>query len=504
MERSNRWVRPAGVILLALGIRVFMCAQPACIGRDGVHFVSFAKQLADDPITWMRVTTKQPGYSGLLLGTHRLLGEVMGGDTPEGWQRCGELLALLGGVGVCAGVYFLTRRLLDEQTALVAGILAALWPQGAYLSAQVLSDMPHLALYLFGLLWVYGAMERPGLGRFALCGLIMGAAYLIRQEALGLVAGSVIGAWWWSGGKTIRKRITYVSIIILGFTVVVAPYAIVKGQIIPNKGLEDLFDTSGGASMQWAGVFPLADAFPLWQLPGRMAEAWGRSGRYVFSTLFVIGLFLKSMPRAEQRGRRLVLIVTILHLLLVVARVGKYGVLSSRYMMIPVALCLPWAAAALVMMLRLSSQRSGKRRLIIVAGICGIVSVPLVYYLSVPVNDGKQPYRAAGLWLAQHAAPEDRILAHRDLEQVMYYSGRTYPREDGWSPFTPGAGLDELKGIVAKSGAKWFVDVRGSHRGKMDEVPWFDALLGGQAAGLDPVYDAGPKEARAYVFRVGR
>ena len=60
MERSNRWVGPTGVILLALGVRSLLCAQPACIGRDGVHFVSFAKQLADDPITWMRITTKQP------------------------------------------------------------------------------------------------------------------------------------------------------------------------------------------------------------------------------------------------------------------------------------------------------------------------------------------------------------------------------------------------------------------------------------------------------------
>lgn len=503
-DRPHRGGRALGVIILALGVRALLYAEPACISRDGVHFVTFARQLADDPIRWMRITTKQPGYSWLLLGTHQMWGHLSSEEGPLGWQRCGELLALLGGVATCGGVYSLTRRLFDDRTATVAGGLAAIWPQGTHLSAQVLSDMPHLALYLLGLLLAYEAAIRPRLGRLALCGLVSGVAYLFRQEALGLAAGSVIGLWWIGSWASTRKKLTGVAVFGIGFAITVAPYAIIKGQIMPNKGLDDLFDTDQSPPAIRAAAWPLAHAIPVWQTPGRMLEAWGRSGRYVFSTLFVIGLFLKSMPRAERRGRWLLMIVAALHLLLVVARVGKYGEISSRYMIIPAVLCLPWAAAALRTVSAGLLHREWKGRYIAVAALWGAVLTPLAYYTAVPVNDGKQHYRMAGRWLARHAERDETILAHRNLEQILYYTNRTYPREHLWARFEPDTGLDGWDGIVAESGATWFVDVRGSRRGRIDESVWFAALFNNKVAGLHHEYSAGPEAGRAGVFRLVR
>ncbi len=60
---SYVWRSCLAVVLLALVVRAGLCANLACISRDGVHFVIFAKQLADDPVKWMQITTKQPGFS---------------------------------------------------------------------------------------------------------------------------------------------------------------------------------------------------------------------------------------------------------------------------------------------------------------------------------------------------------------------------------------------------------------------------------------------------------
>lgn len=506
------WPALLGVILLSVGVRGFLIADQTCLSRDGVHFVKFAKQLSDDPIRWMTDTTKQPGYSYLLLGAHRLLGPTLGGDTPESWQRCGQLLAMLGGVVVCVAIYLLTRRLFGQSAAVVAGVFAGFWPQGGHLSADVLSDMPHLALYLVALLLACGAMRNPRLWKPGLCGCLMGLAYLFRQEALGLVGATVV-CWLWPGvRRPWRVKLTSVVILLICFTAVVAPYSIATGKLMPNKGPGDLIEQlSSVAPAPVESAATLAHFVPPWLLPGRMAEVWCRSGRYVFSTLFLVGLFLRRrdgrrlMPMAEPCGRRLVILAVLAQLALVLLRAGVFGELSSRYMVIPAALVIPWAAAAFVAILKMLASRimdptASRKTAVWVSGYI-VALVPLVYYVSIPVNDGTQRYRAAGLWLREHAGAEESILAHDRLGQIMFYAGRTYP-PTAWLACQDSASVAELHEIIDRDRPTWFVDAETSHRDMGDEAQHFKALLGGEIPGLSLAHTEGPTESRVRVFRV--
>lgn len=502
------WPALLGVILLSVGVRGFLIADQPCLSRDGVHFVTFAKQLSDDPIQWMTATTKQPGYSYLLLGTHRLLGPILGGDTPESWQRCGQLLAMLGGVVVCVAIYLLTHRLFGQSAAVVAGVFAGFWPQGGHLSADVLSDMPHLALYLVALILACGAMRNPRLWKPVLCGGLMGLAYLFRQESLGLVGATVVCLLWPGVRRPWRGKLTSVVILLACFAVVVAPYSIATGKLMPNKGPGDLIEQlSFLAPVE--SVATLAHVVPPWLLPGRMAEEWCRSGRYVFSTLFLVGLFLKRrdgrrlMPTAEPCGRRLIVLAVLAQLVLVLLRAGVFGELSSRYMVIPAALAIPWAAAAFVAIVRKLASRimdptPSRKAAVWVSGYI-VALVPLIYYVSLPVNDGTQRYRAAGLWIREHATDEDTILAHGRLEQIMFYAGRTYPHTT-WLAYRESASAAEIREIIARDNPAWFVDAKGSHKGLRDETQHFKTLLGGEATGDPPVHQVGPTGRRVMVF----
>jgi hypothetical protein len=477
------WRMCLAVMLLALLVRAFLCSQLACISRDGVHFVTFAKQLADDPIAAMKANTKQPGFAGLLLGTHRLVGPLLGGDAPLSWERCGQLLALLGGVAVCGLIYALARRLFDRTVAAVAGILAAFWWQGAQLSADVLSDMPHLALYLAAWLIAHQAlstslpngptseipthvgMPRSGeLPRIALCGVVAGLAYLLRQEAIGLPAAIGLCALWPRPGVPLRRRLVAVALLAGCFAAVIVPHALAVGKIMPNKSLHDLLFGWPRVS-QAAGWLPspvLAGVMPWWEAPLGMLEAWAKSGRYVISTLVLIGVLWRPAPEAERTGRRLILAAVIVQILLVQLRVAIYGEISSRYLVIPAALAIPWAASGLVALLnaaigRLRSSGNAARFLVLTAG-CVLPLAPQVYYFLRPANYAGRYLRDAGAWLAADSKREEIVLAHERLEQMMFYADRTYPRDGAWLRIPRSATADDLCGLLDRSRPAWFID----------------------------------------------
>jgi len=500
------WHALLAVLLLGLLLRGLATTRLACVSPDGVHFTAYAKQLADAPIQAMKTTTKQPGFAWLLLGAYRASGHGLAQAEPIAWQRTGQIIALLGGVCVCPLIFVLTRRLFDSQVAAVAGILAAVWPQGIHLSADVLSDMPHLAIYLTALLVALRSLETGQSGGMAICGLLTGAAYMLRQEALGLVPA--VGLCWLWQGRTLGRKRRAIGVVLLAlcFAAVVAPHSIATGRLLPNKNPWDMLFGRPGEPM--SGMPPpmlLAEIIPLWKTPLRMAEAWAKSGRYIISTLFLLALILRSTPRASAAGRRLILAAVVLQLAAVAFRVRRHGEISSRYLVIPLVLCLPWAAAGLSTLLNLVSARlrAVSRLRSIDVRTLGVVlaALPMLYYAAAPVNADRAGYRQAGEWLREHAGPDDLILGHERLGQIMYYAGRTYPSE-AWLQCPADATLEEIDRRIAESRPRWFVDAEGSHHQMIDETSYFHDLATGAVSRLRQVFVGGPEGRRAFVFLV--
>lgn len=207
---------------------------------------------------------------------------------------------------------------------------------------------------------------------------------------------------------------------------------------------------------------PLANAVAPANLPGRMAEEWARSGRYVFAALFLAGLFIKSTPRGARPLALLCGLVAVFQLLLVAARVLKYGELSSRYMLVPIALTIPWAAAAFVHLVRLAVLRSTdtSRYKYIPIWATGLMLAlfPMIYYAIRPINDGRQALRAAGCWLRDAVVKEDVILADdQNLSQVQYYADRIYPVASRWQQIERDAGEAARLESIRRIRPPWFV-----------------------------------------------
>lgn len=532
------------ILLAALAIHVNGAANLACLSRDGVQFVTYAKRLAVEPLAVMRDTTKQPGYPALMLAVNRITINSFYKDHPIIWQGCGQFVAICGGAAACLLIYFLGRRLFgDTRIALVAGLMACAWPQGAMLGADVLSDMPHLALFLAAMVIGLSAMDRMSLPRFAACGAVAGLAYLVRQEALGLVTAMAICALWPSATERWARRVAGVACMAGAFAVIAAPHSIATGRVMPNKSLDELMfgreaaavrsstgDThetgrpeidattsTRAATLRQSAVF--AHQVAWYMAPARMVEEWCKSGRYVLSTLALIALILKTAPRPESRGTRLVVVAIALQLVAVQLRVKSYGEISSRYLLIPAALTIPWAAAgmsALVTMIAAALARGAGqteadptilarrriRSLWLSASL--VVFVPLVYYATMQINADKAPYKLAGWWLRSNTKRADRVHAHDRLEQVMFYAGRTWP-ETTWIHGDDGRtepSLDRLDGIIRETMPDYVVDARRSRDGdKAAQDAYFEQLSSGDSDSLEVIWKSGAANHEVIVMR---
>ncbi len=441
MEDANPRPYPiaalAGVLLLALVVRLLIATPTACISKDGTWFIEMAHKLADEPVRHMQIETKQPGLSWVYLAVGRATGHMSAMTTPVEWQNLGVWIAVLCGASVCGLVFELARRLFDVQTALIAGLFAAVWPQGVELSADALSDMPHLFLYLGVMLLAAssGATTSkrvlPSVGLIA-TGLIGGLAYWIRLEAIGLLAAGTCWLLFFSK-QSWKARLTRCACFALGFLVPFLAFAALTGRLlfVKTPTITMIETDASPHAWQWA------HSFPFWQTPGRIIEAWAKSGRYIFAIFFFVAVFWKAVPRGENQLKKLCAWLIAWHLLLVLMRVSMHGELSTRYLVIPAALTIPWSAAGFVGLMRFLAARHHhtnpkRQRLYMIAGVVLVVA-PMVPYLMRPINSTRMPYRQAGLWLAEHAAADDVVIASdADLKQAQFYSRRMYPNDENW------------------------------------------------------------------------
>ncbi|HVP10537.1 MAG TPA: glycosyltransferase family 39 protein [Phycisphaerae bacterium] len=545
------WQALAATLLLALVLRGVLCSRLACLSRDGVQFITFARQLASDPIATMTATTKQPGFSWLLLGLHGAVNLVVDASSPFAWQRCGQTIALVGGICVCGLIFVLTRRLFDTATTAIAGIFGAVWPQGAHLSADVLSDMPHLALYLAAFLFAYRALKSDRLGWLVPSGIVAGLAYMLRQEAMGLVVAAAVCWAWPDRRRSWLRQLAGVATVALCFAAVIAPYSIATGKVLPNKNpwnllfgtpqklttetsnekdeggrMKDEKVAEAGATAVVGSLFilhPSSFIFPSaslparrdgdvfagvtswWMAPPKMIEGWAKSGRYIISTLFLLALVLKSAPRADPTGRRLAIAAVFLQLLAVQFRIKSYGEISSRYMIIPLVLCIPWAASGLLALLNVVAARlraAWNVQSIDVRTLGTIlVALPMLYYLARPINYEKAQFRHAGEWLYQHARPGDLVLAHDRLEQLMFYAGRTYP-DQTWLRCSPTESVEAIRAEISQRHPQWYVDVEGGAQQRADRGSDRQATSSRAIPDLQPAWSGGASGQEVRIFHV--
>jgi len=436
------WVRLLAVVfLMALPIRLYVAANAAMISRDGVTFIWYAQRLANGPVDQMRVQDQHPLYPVLVYSAHgaiRVVQKIIPGflsDPVVSWPVAAMSVTLVGGLLVVVAGYCLAAVLFDRRVAILAALLAALAAEFCQLSADALSDMPHLALYLFSMAaGIYG-VERIRYRWLFAAGILSGLAFLTRPEgaeaAVALTGGLLL-----VGVKlSVRQRVFGALAVIIGAAMIASPYMMVTGKLVQKKSLDRFVGGEHTARVHVGSADPIdmesLRAPPLRRAGatgdvgraiGRIAEYWCRSLRVTFLVPVVIWLMLRRrLPIASWKGQMVVaaIFLHLLVLILLIVRFDYYRLFSLRHVLILAAMTLPFAAAGLAVVL---DQIAKTRRTLLTAAILIVLVGPTLPWMLEARHAEFVGIRRAGEWIrSQSSSAKIMTSRHRS---AFYADGK--------------------------------------------------------------------------------
>ncbi|MCK4546325.1 MAG: glycosyltransferase family 39 protein [Candidatus Eisenbacteria sp.] len=190
-----------------------------------------------------------PLYSYFVAFWYRVLGE-----NPQGPR----IVQLVLGAGTCALLSLAARQVFDRRTALISGLVAALYPTLIFFDGELLAT--GIATFL-GALFLYLVLRADGsrsLRRWVVPGLILGLAALTRPQILILGTGVLI----WLLADRSQGRRSLIAFL-AGAMIIITPVTI-RNAVIGNDAV--LIASQGGVNF-YMGNNPEADGKSA-QLPG--------------------------------------------------------------------------------------------------------------------------------------------------------------------------------------------------------------------------------------------
>ncbi|MBN2467565.1 MAG: glycosyltransferase family 39 protein, partial [Deltaproteobacteria bacterium] len=208
------------LVLVALGVRLIALERICLIARDGIHYVSLARQFLSGSFAEALSHPFHPLYSLLMALAGGFIGDV---------ELAGKLISLLLGSVTVVPVYLLGRTIYDSKVGAVAGLLFAFHPYCVRFSVDVLSDSTFLCFFGFAFyLGVRAAKSDRKAFLWSLgAGGISGLAYLTRPEGIivpGFLLGWFILAWIGNPDKNRARTIGMATGLVLTFFCVAGPY----------------------------------------------------------------------------------------------------------------------------------------------------------------------------------------------------------------------------------------------------------------------------------------
>ena len=182
------WARPVTWLLLgALVLRLVLWARASGFEQgDPVEYVNIAYKIAFGVgIPWWDL---RPLLLPLLYVPVLYLAQLWPDPTGEVMVRALRLVGVLFSLGSVWLVYLVGRRLGGEMVGLVSALLVAVNPVFNRLSVSTFAEVPSMCLVLLSI-WLLVRAPRRAL----LAGLALGAACMIRYQAIAFVAP--IGLW---------------------------------------------------------------------------------------------------------------------------------------------------------------------------------------------------------------------------------------------------------------------------------------------------------------------
>jgi len=210
------------LFFLSLGVKAYLLFEfPHVVftnEADAMGYFAIAKSIIN---TWGLGDTSihfPPFYPFVIAITSLFTGEI---------EIAGRVVSCIMGSLLAFPVYLVGRELYGKRVGLLSAIVAIFLGTFVDLSLQPLSQMTYILLLITGIYLGIILIKSRSLTLHLLLGLTFGAAYLTRPE--GLVPFAVVGmtvsiAALNELSLPIRRRVTSIFLMLLGFSVLALPY----------------------------------------------------------------------------------------------------------------------------------------------------------------------------------------------------------------------------------------------------------------------------------------
>ncbi len=459
------WAWPALAVLVALAVRLIAWQAQPFITVDGTQYVRVAEAMMSGRA---QASVAPPGYSALIALVRFVQHDRV---------ASAALVSFVCGVLLPWPVWAIARRRLGAALAVLPALAVAFHPEIARFSALTMSESSYLLAF-------YGALALVPAGALG-SGLLLGAAYLIRPEAL--VAAGVLalrGAWRLTRRRTAPR---HALLGVAGFLALAVPCWLWYHATLGAWTLSPKLVLARATVTDWRTVEPRLPGAELPAPAPSLAErARTLAGNVPPNARAYGGWLMVEWPApllllslaGLARGAGLEA-VPLFHLL-ALSVLGN----AERRFLLPVLPALAVLAALGAVRLR--------RGLALGAAALALVGVGLLWRQGArdflkPFDGHIEAHMDAGLWLRAHSAPGEPVLDRKPY--AAFYAERPYV-------FMPDAPYDSLVAWAVAKRVRWLVvdqGVAAVYRRQLEPL-LYDGAFRDRENRLESVYVGGRVE----------
>jgi 4-amino-4-deoxy-L-arabinose transferase-like glycosyltransferase len=217
---SQEWVVLPSCIFFTLLIRLIFIPQNTVINGDGIYYATLGKKLLSGDLTGGISAYWSPLYS-FLVGFSSLFFNDL--------EFAGRIVSIIAGTLLIFPSYLLIKNLFGQVPAYYAIILLTVHPLLVKSSVWVMTESLYTLVFTTGVLFAWYSLRSGKYHTFFFTGLVFGAAYLTKPEAIGFIGLLfilMICAKYFRRTAVFRHYLVGYLILLSGFASIFLPYII--------------------------------------------------------------------------------------------------------------------------------------------------------------------------------------------------------------------------------------------------------------------------------------
>lgn len=440
------------LLALAVLLKIILLMQSPILARDGIHHLHLAYDLTERPWTnVLREHPYHPGYAYTVV-VASMLYELFdpGVLSPSEWQWCGHLSSSLAGILLVIPLYGLARCFYGIRTAWLSSLLFLLLPAVVQTTTDALTESWYLLFMLTAFWTLVNGVRSQRSTWFVVTGLLAGAGYLVRVEAL--IVPVVYLVWMflsrWQrrqllpSGTSLRN----IGLLICCFLLPPLPYMMTIGKLSNRPVVQTIAKHPTPARMDWMGPTNLLATQRLQDgVNGLRLESihWFdalhlvvmthcRAGNYILWPFAVLGLLVLWQSRRHDPATLLILSFLLVHGLMLGRLAYTAGYASERHVILSLVFMAQLTAVGAVSLrpwLRYQWKWSTRTSVLYTVVLMSGFLVCCLPKALRPLHRSQEAHRQAGYWLAEHLDQTDVVVD--PYHWASFYAGISFmPKRD--------------------------------------------------------------------------